>query len=253
MALTLEEQLAEAVSATNALTLVAEQIINNGAEHALLIHQFLPYNPQRTYKTGEVCTIETAGEVIAMQMYAGPHLTCVNKNPSDLANRHEQWSGAPAPWWWIPYTGNTPGQMSGWLSDTVPEQAVLENEVDLNAQLYWRLANAWPELVSAGVINTRDILGRYTRTADGVDYLVNTTHEDAIRNITGELKTNWNLFDNYESNGAFRNLTGDIEQSPTTSGSGVLGGDFSFDASRIVPTAAQNQPVTSVENKIVFI
>jgi len=216
--------------------------------------QFAPYDPDRTYKTGEVCTIEVAGEVIAMQMYAGPNLTCLNKNPADLANRHESWAGAPAPWWWIPYTGNTPGQMSGWLSDTVPEHAVLENEVDLNAQLYWRLAQSWPELVNAGAINTRDILGRYTRTADGVDYLLNTTHEDAIRNITGRIATNFNLHETGgASSGAFDDDTGDEEKNITSGGNAFVGGDFTFDASRVVPTADQNQPVTSVENKIVFI
>ncbi|MDA0109020.1 phage tail protein [Vibrio sp. La 4.2.2] len=224
--------------------------------------QFQAYDANRIYKTGETCTTESNGEVKVWQMYAGPNLTCKGKDPTDPINRHEQWPNAPEPWWWVPYTGNTPGQMSGWLSDTIPEEAVLENEVDLNAKMYWRLAARWPELVSgvgdAAIINTRDILGRYVRTADGASYQLNQTHGDAIRNITGLFSGGNNFtYAGSEGNGAIR-IINKLVQGESLSRA-YLSETYSvyrgidFDANRVVPTASQNQPVTTIENKIVFV
>ncbi|MFN3014447.1 phage tail protein [Vibrio coralliilyticus] len=238
----------------------AMQQAGTNLSNLVAVSQFLPYDATRTYKTGETCATESNGEVKVWQMYAGPNLTCKGKDPTDPLNRHEQWPDAPEPWWWVPYTGNTPGQMSGWLSDTIPEEAVLENEVDLNAKMYWRLAARWPELVSGvgdtAIINTRDILGRYVRTADGSNYLLNQTHEDAIREIEGTFGdiAYQSSQSGGNASGVFRARTGRYGATAiVTSTNGSNDDGFEFKASRSVPTANQNQPVTTIENKIVFV
>ncbi|MEI6896255.1 MAG: phage tail protein [Psychromonas sp.] len=134
--------------------------------------QYLPYSALRTYKTGEVCTIEVDGEVQAMQMYAGPNLTCINKDPTDLSNRHEQWADASSPFWWVPYTGTEVGTPFWWLSETAPESAVMEINADLPTAVYWRLARRYPDLVTGETINTGEIRGEFLRVLDqgrGVD------------------------------------------------------------------------------------
>lgn len=237
---------------------VVDWRVKGGLAEFEMLSQFLPYNSDREYKTGEICTTWLNGQLRVWQMYAGPNLVCKGKNPENPLNRHEQWPNAPEPWWWVPYTGNTPGQMSGWLSDTIPEEAVLENEVDLNAKMYWRLAARWPELVSgvgdAATINTRDILGRYVRTADGSNYLLNQTHEDAIRNITASVYTNngWMFTVGHGAMGVVGGKQS-MANATTTGGASLVSPAFDFDTSRLVPTANQNQPVTTIENKIVFV
>ncbi|WP_373939079.1 phage tail protein [Vibrio kanaloae] len=237
------------------------RVKGNLAEHEL-VSQFMPYNSEREYKTGEICTTWLNGQLRAWQMYAGPNLRCKGKDPEDPINRHDLWAGAPAPWWWVPYTGNTAGQMSGWLSGTIPEEAVLENEVDLNAKMYWRLALRWPELVSGvgdtAIINTRDILGRYVRTADGASYQLNQTHDDAIRNIVGGVniagyEESASTIVNGHSGAMFgstiTNTMSSLKFTIASKRSQITG----FDASRVVPTASQNQPITTIENKIIFV
>ena len=132
--------------------------------------QHAPLDAKRTYKTGEVCTIEAYGEVIAMQMYAGPNITCINKNPADLTNRHEQWADPTKPFWWIPYTGTEVGTPFWWLSETPPESAVMEINANLPSAVYWRLARCYPDLVkvvgSTEIINTGEIRGHFLRVLD---------------------------------------------------------------------------------------
>ena len=154
------------------------------AESALTL-QGGPWDKNRVYKTGETCTIEQNGEIQIMQMYAGPNLTCVNKNPAILSNRHEQWQDASAPFWWIPYTGTEVGTPFWWLSTTPPETAIMELNVDLPTAVYWRLARQYPELVRGNFVNTGEIRGEFLRVLDqgrGVDNLRNigTAQSDAI-------------------------------------------------------------------------
>ena len=137
-----------------------------------LVAQFVPWSATRTYKTGEVCTIEENGEVMPMQMYAGPNLTCLNKDPLDLTNRHEQWADSTSPFWWITYTGTEVGTPFWWLDTTPPESAVMEINADLPTAVYWRLARRYPDLVDGETINTGEIRGEFLRVLDqgrGVD------------------------------------------------------------------------------------
>jgi len=159
-------------------------VINFDKEFAAL--QFAPYDPLRTYKTGEICTIEVAGEVVSMQMYAGPDLTCVGKDPADLANRHEAWADPTKPFWWILYTGTEVGTPLWWLDTTPPESAVMEINANLPTAVYWRLARRYPGLVNGSTINTGEIRGEFLRVLDlgrGVDSgrSINTNQLDEFR------------------------------------------------------------------------
>ncbi|MBU2706483.1 phage tail protein [Zooshikella marina] len=133
--------------------------------------QFLPYDPKRRYRTGEICTVELNDQVIPMQMYAGPNLTCKGIDPSNITNRHDGWSDSKKPFWWIPYGGRV-GMPFYWLSKTPPEEAVMEMNVNLPVEVYWRLAKTYPHLVKNNHINTGEIRGEFIRVWDngrGVD------------------------------------------------------------------------------------
>ncbi|SHF51514.1 phage tail protein [Vibrio gazogenes] len=135
--------------------------------------QFAPYQSDRVYRTGDVCTTYDSGigERKFWQMYAGPNMTCVGKDPEDPLNRHDGWSDPSAPFWWIPYGGKV-GQPFFWLDTTPPEEAVMEINADLPISVYWRLAKAYPHLVTGDTINTGEIRGEFLRVLDqgrGVD------------------------------------------------------------------------------------
>ncbi|MDD9158300.1 hypothetical protein PVK64_19230 [Aliivibrio sp. S4TY2] len=136
--------------------------------------QFAPYRADREYATGETCTTinATTAALEIWQMYAGPNLSCINKNPQDPLNRHDQWSDDTSPFWWIPYVGSQVGMPFYWLSVDAPEWAIMEINVNLPTAVYWRLALRYPLLVSGGYINTGEIRGEYLRVLDqgrGVD------------------------------------------------------------------------------------
>jgi len=137
--------------------------------------QFAPWEPTRTYKTGEVCTIEVNGEVVAMQMYAGPNMTCLNKNPAKLANRQDGWTNNSAPFWWVPYKSARPGTaLWPWMSMTIPEGTLNVVGNSVPAKVFWRVALAMPEFVnkSTGIINFPETGGEFFRVLDqgrGVD------------------------------------------------------------------------------------
>jgi hypothetical protein len=163
--------------------------INKKINAQVMLLQFAPYNPLRTYRTGETCTIEVAGEVIAMQMYAGPNLTCLNKDPADLANRHEAWADPSKPFWWIPYTGTEVGTPFWWLDTTPAESSVMEINADLPIAVYWRLARRYPALVVGDIINTGEIRGEFLRVLDqgrGVDTgrVINSAQGDLLESHT---------------------------------------------------------------------
>ncbi|CAK2903341.1 Phage tail collar domain-containing protein [Vibrio crassostreae] len=87
-------------------------------------------------------------------------------------------------------------------------------------------------------------LGHFVRgTPSGVSH--GDTQDDAIRNITGNINTNADIFDE-GANGAFRNGSVDTEKDLSASGNvSTAFGSVSFDASRVVPTASENRPYTA--------
>ena len=210
--------------------------------------QMVPYDQERVYKQNETCTTfdTVTGELQIWTSYALGNNT--GHNPQDPANRHEAWPNFPVPCWWIKAHGVEPGMPTYWPSDNIPENALQIMDTDIDAGFYHRIAKSHPSLVSDEKINLADVLGRYVRIADGSNYAVNTTHEDAIRNITG---------------GNFRGIVSANSQPPdgvftgSPSSSAPNGSYFdmyliSLDASLQVPTATQNQPQSIMMNLIIF-
>ncbi|MBU2713640.1 phage tail protein [Zooshikella harenae] len=158
--------------------------------------QFLPYDPKRKYRTGETCTVEVNDQVIPMQMYAGPNLTCKGIDPANIDNRHDGWSDSKKPFWWIPYGGRV-GMPFYWLSETPPEEAVMEMNVNLPVEVYWRLVKTYPHLVKNKHINTGDIRGEFIRVWDhgrGVD-----TGRNILSYQNDQIK--WHYHDFVDENG----------------------------------------------------
>lgn len=216
------------------------------------VGQFAPYNSMRIYTTGETCTTinATTGTLEIWQMYAGPNLTCANKNPQDPLNRRESWPDYPIPFWWIPYTGKAPGESVWWGGKDLPSFALQEMNQTVSAKFYWRLALARPELVVGSDINLLDAAGRFVRAADDTTYIAGQTHEDAMRRITGSfsLKENSSI----SAKGAFTVKQLTTPASHRNPGSG-FNADVLFDVSNVVAVADQFQPVGVIENKGVAI
>nr|MBT2920546.1 phage tail protein [Vibrio anguillarum] len=154
------------------------------------------------------------------------------------------------PFYWKPYMPKVAGETMSWDTDTIPENMVVGIGQQLPKAVYHSLATAKPEWIDAtdnSLINIPDRQGRFVRAADGTTWLVGQTHEDAIRNITGSVRSFYGS--NVVSAGAMREEI--YGNSPAKVG--VIGGDpganytIGFDASRVVPTAAENQPKAFIE------
>lgn len=211
--------------------------------------QDLPYDPNRTYKQNESCVgfDDVTGEMTRyISYYPGENK---GHDPQDPANRHEAWANFPTPCWWIKAHGLEPGTPTYWPSNDIPENAMQVMDLDIDAAFYHRIAKAHPSLVADGKINLATLLGRYIRIADGVNHLVNATHEDAIRNITGSINTLHGT--------AVTTADGVLEVTKLGSSTAASGSSGSvlqvgIDASLQVPTADQNQPVTTMQNYIIW-
>ena len=148
--------------------------------------QFIPYNPERFYTTGEICYTkdQTTGELSYWQWYSNVE-SLSGKSPSLEANRHIGWSDNTKPFYWIPYTGDQVGMPFYWLDTSAPEWSVMEINVDLPIAVYWRLARRYPDLVNGSVINTGEIRAEFLRVLDqgrGVDVnrQINTAQRASI-------------------------------------------------------------------------
>ena len=224
--------------------------------------QMLPYSPTRTYKQNETCTTfnATTGELEVWTSYAPSDNT--GHNPQDPANRHDAWTNFPTPCWWIKSHAVEPGTPVYWFSDDIPENALQVMDTDIDAGFYHRIAKAYPSLVADGKINLAQILGRYIRIADGGDYVVNTTHEDAIRNFVGTFGArSFNLGGSQTptligGTGVFLDTGGNGDSGLRMLGDGTSTGQgtiMKIDASRSVPTADQVQTQSAMANLIIFI
>lgn len=217
--------------------------------------QMLPYNPNRTYKQNETCTTfdPVSGELQIWTSYTPSNNT--GHNPQEPTNRHEQWANFPTPCWWIKSHSVEPGTPVHWFSDDIPENALQIMDTNIDAGFYHRIAKAYPSLVTDGKINLAQLLGRYIRIADGGDYVVNTTHEDAIRNIIGSLRGTLSSASDESTMNQY--WSGVFRAGAVIGGAAVIStgyrADGSFDASRVVPTASQNQPQSVMANLIIFI
>ncbi|WP_371417676.1 phage tail protein, partial [Salinivibrio sp. VYel6] len=127
--------------------------------------QFLPYDPERKYRTGEVCYTVKNGELSYWQWYSNVE-SLAGKSPLLDENRHTGWTDNTKPFYWVPYTGDQVGQPFFWLDTAAPEWAVMEINVDLPIAVYWRLARRYPHLVTGETINTGEIRGEFLRVLD---------------------------------------------------------------------------------------
>ncbi len=137
--------------------------------------QFEPYDSDRIYVCGEVCTTSENGEIQYWQWYSNIE-SLSGKDPLDDSNRQVGWSDTDKPFYWIPYKGDVVGMPFYWLDTSAPEWAVMEINVDLPVSVYWRLARQYPNLVftseDTDYINTGEIRGEYLRVLDqgrGID------------------------------------------------------------------------------------
>ncbi|MEI8634713.1 hypothetical protein P4S72_27110 [Vibrio sp. PP-XX7] len=211
--------------------------------------QFHAYHSNRTYSCGDVCYTEDENGTKTFWQWYSNQESLSGKDPLDNANRPSGWTDTTKPCCWIEYHGNLPGQFAFWPSDDIPENAIKLVDASVDATQFWRIAARHPSLVSDGKINIVAVAGRYIRAAEGSTYPVGITHGDAIRNITGTFKASAN--DSNDVSGAFTSAT----YANTAGDDGTTDGNYlyRFDASNVVPTSNQNQPVTAILNPIVYI
>lgn len=244
-------QLSNLFNGSSQTKAVTEKALNDGLKTKANITslQFGSYDPRRTYLYGEVCftsDLET-GAVYYWQWYSNVE-SLAGKGPLDEENRRPGWSDTSKPWYWSPYHSSRVGETVWWGGTELPEDVVLDNEQLLPIVVYHRLASARPDLVNGDFIQLKSASGRYLRAADGVNYITGQSHGDAMRNITGVVGVS-SVGNHPFPSGVFHSV-----------GSQQWGTGYShqteivqMDASRQVPTANQNQPVTLIEWKGVAI
>lgn len=217
--------------------------------------QGLEYDTKRTYYCGDTCYTRVGDRTYQWEAYSLEPFS--GKDPSDPLNRRVGWTDVTKPFYWKPYTPKVPGETMAWDNDAIPENMVVGIGQQLPVAVYHSLATAKPEWIDAtdnSLINIPDRQGRFVRAADGVTWVAGGTHEDAIRNITGKLDAtigNEFLFpeesDSMTQSGA---LTASGDQSyiyGSGTASNIGAAILEFDASLIVPTAAENQPKAYIE------
>ncbi|NAX00009.1 MULTISPECIES: hypothetical protein [unclassified Vibrio] len=218
--------------------------------------QFQLYDPTRSYVVGDVCyTIDAGtGSKTYWEWYSNVE-SLAGKDPLNTANRRIGWTDVTKPFYWKPYMPKVAGETMYWDTDIIPENMVVGIGQQLPVAVYHSLAAAKPEWIDATdntLINVPDRQGRFVRASDGSDWLAGETHEDAIRNIQGQ----YNQAGYYNSTstiatgmvGAF--TLGGIPNSMTGltfSSGGNRSQIIEFDASRVVPTADENQPKAFIE------
>ncbi len=205
--------------------------------------QGLEYDPDRTYYCGDTCYTRVGDRTYQWEAYSLEPFS--GKDPSDPLNRRIGWTDVTKPFYWKPNTTKVPGETMSWDNDTIPENMVVGIGQQLPVAVYHSLANARPDWIDATdntLINIPDRQGRFVRAANGIDWLAGETHEDAIRNITGSVD---GVFDFKTSNGALvkGNYSPNIPAIQAESGYHSL----AFNASNVVPTAAENQPKAYIE------
>ncbi|MDA0118538.1 hypothetical protein [Vibrio sp. T11.5] len=138
------------------------------------------YDPNTVYLTGMICWDVLDGKVVYFEWYSNQE-NIKGVDPKAPTNRHEQWPHSDKPFYWNIYTGRQVGMPFYWLSETPPEWAVMEVNVDLPIAVYWRLAEQYPHLVTGDTINTGEIRGEFLRVLDqgrGVDESrINGSHQ----------------------------------------------------------------------------
>lgn len=141
----------------------------------------------------------------------------------------------------FPYSGTTPPNGFLWL-----EPSLTYTRIDY-PDLYELVKKSAPSLVSGDAFRLGDSRGNFlrgydpgsVRDKDGGGRELLSQQNDAIRNITGEV--------NYDDRTGNQIIAGAYYSSGSAGYGGAEGGDgntrkIAFDASRVVPTGADNRP-----------
>ena len=107
---------------------------------------------------------------------------------------------------------------------------------------------AYPELFAVVGGQVPDLRGLFLRGHGGKSAALGVQQEDAIRNITGEFGAKAVGMWRTEASGVFA-TSGTGGGSHDSNGWGTQ--RFQFDASRVVPTAAENRPVNTAVSFLV--
>lgn len=214
------------------------------------------YSSTKIYSYGDVVYKAIGGIKKFFQWYSNVE-SLAGKDPELDANRRTGWSDTTKPFYWLPYSPKVAGETMSWDTNLTPENMVVGIGQQLPVAVYHSLAAAKPEWIDGvdnTLINIPDRQGRFVRAADGTTWLAGEIHEDAIRNMVGEVfgrtnteagrifsGTGYGAFETSGNQGNFAQGTSTI--STPTDRSNVL----RFDASRVVPTAAENQPKAFIE------
>jgi hypothetical protein len=208
--------------------------------------QGLEYDPDRTYYCGDTCYTRVGDRTYQWEAYSLEPFS--GKDPNDPLNRRAGWTDVTKPFYWKPRSSKVSGETMAWDNDAIPENMVLGIGQQLPVAVYHSLATAKPEWIDATdntLINIPDRRGRFVRAADGTTWLAGETHEDAIRNLYGSLIDIY-FGPSVGATGVFeRGYIGGI--SSGTEGGSSSAQQVAFDASRVVPTAAENQPKAYIE------
>ncbi|HEG4440103.1 TPA: hypothetical protein SD634_003401 [Vibrio cholerae] len=204
------------------------------------------YSATTVYTYGDIVQKTIGGVKKFFQWYSNVE-SLAGKDPELDANRRTGWSDDTKPFYWLPYSPKVAGETIYWDTDTTPENMVLGIGQQLPVAVYHTLAAAKPEWVDGvdnTLLNIPDRQGRFTRAANGTTWLAGETHEDAIRNLTGVVGSSVAINGAPNPAGVFQSAgIGSFQYQ----GGGSTSLTVDFDASRVVPTANENQPKSFIE------
>lgn len=217
------------------------------------------YSATTVYTYGDIVQKTIGGVKKFFQWYSNVE-SLAGKDPELDANRRTGWSDDTKPFYWLPYSPKVAGETIYWDTDSTPENMVVGIGQQLPVAVYHTLAAVKPEWIDETdntLINIPDRQGRFVRGADGTTWLAGETHEDGVRNITASLKGGYlHSFNGYTTevmnnyvNGAFSAVqspvSDDVDGGTGSTTNATI--DVTFDASRVVPTADENQPRAYIE------
>jgi len=137
--------------------------------------QFGLYDPTKIYSCGDTCyTSDTDGKKTFWEWYSNVE-SLKGKTPLNSTNRQDGWKDNTKPFYWTLYKKSRPGTpLWPWMSMTFPEGTlnVVGNSVPI--AVFWRLAEALPELVdlTTGMMNFPATGAEFFRVLDqgrGID------------------------------------------------------------------------------------
>lgn len=248
----------------NALAVMGISFVPGQTDHlakmfSAVKNTYPDYDATTVYSYGDVVRREINGVYKLFEWYSNVE-SLAGKDPADTANRRPGWSDTTKPFYWKPYTTKLAGETMAWDDDNLPEIMMVSIDVEkqVSALTYHTLATAkphWIDPVDPTILNIPGRGGRFTRAADGTTWLAGQTHEDAIRNITGSITADADEYlfcedlSSITSQGALLASLSKSYAKGVGSSTNFGTGSFDFDASRVVPTADENQPKGFIEWK----